>query len=57
MFWQWMGYLYPIGGFISFIVPLITCTEKDPFNDHVDHAFDEFDRDGCGASDTFASLQ
>jgi len=56
MFWQWMGFLYPIGGFISFIVPLFVCTEKDPFNPEVDVAFDENDRAGCGASNVFEAM-
>lgn len=52
-FWQWMGYLYPIGGFISFLIPLIVCTEKDPDNDLVDEAFNEADHAGCGVKDIF----
>ena len=49
-FWQWMGFLYPIGGFIAFIVPLIVCTEPDPDNPLVDEAFNENDRAGTGMS-------
>ena len=52
-FWQWMGYLYPIGGFISFAIPLFVCTEKDPHNDLVDEAFDDADHAGCGVKDVF----
>merc|ERR1712110_111071 len=52
-FWQWMGYLYPIGGFISFAIPLFVCTEKDPLNDLVDEAFDDADHAGCGVKDVF----
>ena len=48
IFWQWMGFLYPIGGLIAFIIPVFVCTEKDPFNPEVDAAFDEFDRAGMG---------
>ena len=53
IFWQWMGFLYPIAGFITFAVPIFTCTEKDPFNPEVDGAFDENDRTGTGANDVF----
>lgn len=55
-FWQWMGYLYPIGGFISFLIPLLVCTEPEPFAEGMDHAFDENDRVGTGTTDVFASL-
>jgi len=50
MFWQYMGFLYPIGGFVAFFVPLIVCTEPDPDNPLVDEAFDENDRKGVGMS-------
>lgn len=52
-FWQLMGFVYPIGGFISFAIPLCVCTEKDPLNDLVDEAFDENNRVGTGCQDVF----
>ena len=48
IFWQVMGFLYPIGGFISFVIPLFTCTEKDPDNPMPDVEYDENDRTGTG---------
>ena len=48
-----MGYLYPIGGFISFAIPLFVCTEKDPHHDLGDTAFDDDDHTGCGVKDIF----
>ena len=53
MFWQWMGYVYPAGGFLAFIIPVFTCTEKDPLNDLEDTAFDENDRVGTGVKDIY----
>lgn len=43
-----MGFLYPIGGFISFVIPLFTCTEEDPDNPMLDVEYDENDRTGTG---------
>ena len=48
IFWQVMGFLYPIGGFISFVIPLFTCTEEDPDNPMPDVEYDENDRTGTG---------
>ena len=53
VFWQWMGYVYPAGGFLAFIIPVFTCTEKDPLNDLEDTAFDENDRVGTGVKDIY----
>jgi hypothetical protein len=52
-FWQWMGYVYPAIGFLAFIIPVFTCTEKDPLNELVDTAFDENDRVGTGVKDIY----
>ena len=52
-FWQWMGYVYPAVGFLAFIIPVFTCTEKDPLNELVDTAFDENDRVGTGVKDIY----
>ena len=52
-FWQWMGYIYPAVGFLAFIIPVFTCTEKDPLNELVDTAFDENDRVGTGVKDIY----
>ena len=49
-FWQLMGFLYPIGGFIAFLIPLFVCTEQDPDNPLIDDAFDILDRSGVGVS-------
>ena len=48
-----MGYVYPAGGFLAFIIPVFTCTEKDPLNDLEDTAFDENDRVGTGVKDIY----
>jgi len=41
VFWQWMGFLYPIVGLVLFAVPLVVCTTEEPFDHDVDQAFDE----------------
>ena len=48
-----MGYIYPAVGFLAFIIPVFTCTEKDPLNELVDTAFDENDRVGTGVKDIY----
>ena len=48
IFWQVMGFLYPLGGFISFAIPLFVCTEPDPDNPMPDIPYDEHDRTGTG---------
>ena len=48
-----MGYVYPAGGFLAFIIPVFLCTEKDPLNELVDTAFDPEDRAGTGVKDIY----
>jgi len=58
MFWQYMGFLYPLGGFIAFVIPLFTCTEADPDNPMEDEPYDGNDRIGTGIGmDEKAKLQ
>lgn len=38
IFWQWMGFVYPIGGLLCFIIPAILCTTKEEYEHDVDAA-------------------
>lgn len=42
IFWQFMGFLYPLAGFIFFVVAAVICTTHD---DDVDLAAIEHDED------------
>lgn len=39
IFWQVMGFMFPIIGLICFIVPLFLCTTQEPFSKDVDNDF------------------
>lgn len=39
MFWQWMGFAYPIVGLVCFIVPIFLCTTAEPDDEELDKAF------------------
>lgn len=41
MFWQIMGFLYPIVGLIIFIIPAIFCKSTEEFDHDVAEAFDD----------------
>lgn len=40
-FWQWIGFLFPLAGLLSFFIPLIVCTRREDFGPEVDEAFEE----------------
>lgn len=41
IFWQWIGFLFPLAGILSFTIPLIVCTKREDFGPEVDEAFEE----------------
>lgn len=51
MFWQVMGFLFPISGLLVFGISFFACKEPEPFDHDVDAAFDENDRAGTGDAD------
>ena len=51
MFWQIMGFIYPIVGILLFVISFFACNTPEPFDHDVDAAFDEMDRAGTGAQD------
>merc|ERR1712060_659030 len=53
IFWQVMGFIYPLAGLLVFILSAIICKEPEPFDHDVDAAFDENDHQGTGAASTF----
>ena len=53
MFWQVMGFIYPIAGILVFVLSAILCKEPEPFSHDVDAAFEEDDHTGTGAKSTF----
>ena len=51
IFWQIMGFLFPISGLLVFGISFFACKEPEPFDHDVDAAFDENDRAGTGDAD------
>jgi len=39
--WQWLGFLFPLIGFLVFFVSIFVCTKPDHFDHDVDAAFEE----------------
>jgi len=56
IFWQVMGFIYPIAGLLVFILSFILCNEPEPFDHNVDAAFDEHDHAGTGAASSEAAM-
>jgi len=55
-FWQLMGWLYPLGGFIAFIIPVFFPPSEMVFGKEVDQMFDENDHTGVGAESSMAAM-
>lgn len=53
MFWQIMGFLYPIVGLIIFFVSIFTCNQTMEFDDEMDKAYDPNDHEGQGEADSY----
>lgn len=45
VFWQWMGFVYPILGLLAFFVSFAICTEKDPFTPDLECSFTSDEED------------
>lgn len=56
IFWQIMGFLYPIAGILVFVASFFLITTPEPFDHDVDAAFDEHDHAGVGADSSLASM-
>ena len=56
IFWQVVGFLFPLSGIFTFVLSFIFCTEKEPFDHDVDAEYDENDRVGTGKSSYEAGL-
>jgi len=39
IFWQIMGFLYPIGGILAFLLPICLCVKEEPFEHDVEAEF------------------
>ena len=55
MFWQVLGFCFPISGLLVFGISFCVCKEPEPFDHDVDAAFDENDIDGIGAESSMAA--
>lgn len=55
IFWQALGFCFPIAGLLVFFISLCFCTKPEPFDHDVDAAFEENDRTGVGADSVFAA--
>lgn len=51
-----MGWLYPLGGIIAFLIPVFFPPSKMVFDKEVDQAFDENDYAGVGAESSMAAM-
>jgi len=56
-FWQIMGFLYPIGGLVAFIIPLFVCTTPEPFEHDIEEEFEEDNKAGSGQEKTAGGVQ
>ena len=58
IFWQVLGFIFPISGLLVFGISFVACKEPEPFDHDVDAAFDENDHAGVGDADkAFADNQ
>lgn len=55
-FWQVMGWLYPLGGFIAFIIPVFFPPAPMVFDKEMNAAFEEEDYSGTGAASSMAAM-
>lgn len=55
MFWQVMGFVYPLAGILAFVISFFACNTPEPFDHDVNAAFDENDHAGTGAVDALAA--
>ena len=55
-FWQIMGWLYPIVGFVAFIIPVFFPPSREDFPPEVNQAFQEDDYAGTGAGSSQAAM-
>ena len=56
IFWQCLGFVFPIAGLLVFVSSFFICTEEEPFDHDVDAAFNEDDHAGLGAESSMAAL-
>jgi len=54
-FWQIMGWLYPLAGFVAFLYPIFRPPSREDFPPEVDAAFKEDDFAGVGAESSYAA--
>lgn len=54
-FWQIMGWLYPLAGFVAFLIPVFKPPTKLEFDAEILKAFDENDFTGVGAESSYAA--
>lgn len=38
-----LGFLFPIIGLLSFIIPIFVCKTQEPFEHNIDDAFDDYE--------------
>ena len=48
IFWQYLGFCFPLTGTLIFILCVLFCTTPEPFDHDIDAAFDEDDIVGTG---------
>lgn len=56
IFWQVIGFCFPISGLLVFFISMCACNEAEEFDHDVDAAFDENDHVGVGADSSMAAL-
>jgi hypothetical protein len=54
-FWQIMGWIYPLLGFLAFLYPIFRPPAPMEFPPEIERAFDEDDITGVGAENSFAA--
>lgn len=56
IFWQVMGFLFPIAGILVYFFSFFLITTPEPFEHDVDAAFDDYDHAGVGADTSMAAI-